>query len=147
MIFLMPRKLVSFTSQLDTQDTGVLIKEFILQMRKQVLNGVHHPFRHLSHCRRLLLPLEVQPLLLVKSWCVGMVDTRQSWEELMRKGRFTFPKSEATVHFPPVSSCMAPSLSYTLPQCVTWLSCTDPGMLKKAIGIVPSGQKTKTDVT
>ena len=62
MIFLTPRKLVSFTSQLGAQDTDVLVKERILQTRKQVLNGAHHPFRHLSHRRRLLLPLEVQPL-------------------------------------------------------------------------------------
>ncbi len=62
----------------------------------------------------------------------------------MRNGRFTFPKAESTLHFLPVLLYTAPSLSYTLPQCATWLSCTDPGPLKKVMGMVPTGQKTKT---
>ncbi len=115
--------------------THFLVHKRILQTRKGGLDGAHAPFRRLPHWCRLLLPTDIQPLLILASW-------HGQDEIIMRRldEEGSIHLADLTVHFPSVSWYTSPSLLWNLPQYATWALRMHPGT-EKGIGNGPIGAK------
>jgi hypothetical protein len=141
----MSTKIIQETHHLhqDTTLTGVLVHERILQTRKRGLQDAYPPFCRLSHGRRLSLPLEVQPLLLACWHGRDKIILRLLDEE----GSVHLSKSRINRALPAGLVIHGTKLIVHPPPMCNLAVMHGSKNIEMAMGMVPSGQKTKTNVT